>query len=209
MNENFKIINHPLISHKLTILRNKETSTLDFRNNVIEITRLLSYEVFKNIDLEQIEIETPIAKTIGYKLKNQINLFPILRAGQGMVDGVTSLIPNAKIGHIGLYRDKKTLMPVKYLFKTPDIHDDDLSVVLDPILATGGSLLEAIKILKEASVKKVIVIAILTSKQAIESIQSKFPDLPIYVAAMDDTLNEDGYIVPGLGDAGDRIFGTK
>ncbi len=209
MLSNFTIVKHPLIAHKITLLRDKNTNTVDFRNNVTEITRLLSYEVFKDLELEKIEIETPLAKTQGERLKSKINLYPILRAGQGMVDGVTSLIPNAKIGHIGLYRNEETLKPVKYLFKTPIIEEETLGVILDPILATGGSLIEAIKILKEVNLKKMVVIAILASKPAIENIQREFPDIKIYVAACDEKLNNNGYIVPGLGDAGDRIFGTK
>ncbi len=206
---NFIIVKHPLISHKITLLRDKNTNTVDFRNNVTEITRLLSYEVFKDLELEKINIETPLMKTTGERLKTKINLYPILRAGQGMVDGVTSLIPNAKIGHIGLYRDEKTLKPVKYLFKTPKIESETIGVILDPILATGGSLIEAVKILHEAGINKLVVIAILASKPAIENIQKKYPQIKVYVSALDEKLNDNGYIVPGLGDAGDRIFGTK
>lgn len=202
-------INHPLIRCKLTNLRNKNTDTINFRKTVIEITSLLSYEALKNIELTKIEIETPIAETFGYDIAKPINLYPILRAGQGMVEGVTSLINSAKIGHIGLYRDEKTLQPIKYLFKTPAIVEGSLNIVLDPMIATGGSLIAAIDILKDAKISNIIVIAIVASKEALEAIKKKHPDLIIYVAAIDEKLNDKGYIVPGLGDAGDRIFGTK
>ncbi len=202
-------INHPLIKRKLTKLRNKDTDTISFRRSVIEITSLLSYEALKNIELTEIEIETPIAKTLGYDIAKPINLYPILRAGQGMVEGVTSLINSAKIGHIGLYRDEQTLKPIKYLFKTPSIVEGALNIVLDPMIATGGSLIAAIDILKESKISNIIVIAIVASKEALELIEQKHPDLIIYVAVIDEKLNDKGYIVPGLGDAGDRIFGTK
>ena len=203
------IVEHPLIKQKLTVLRDKNSNTLTFRNAVTEITRLLSYEAFKKIELNPIEIETPIAKAIGYNIKNNINIYPILRAGQGMVEGVTSLVPTAKIGHIGLYRDEKTLKPVKYLFKTPKVTENSFNIIVDPILATGGSLIEAIRILKEVNIKNILVIAILGAEIAIKNIQEIYPEITIYVAAIDKELNSDGYIVPGLGDAGDRIFGTK
>ncbi len=203
------IVEHSLVKQKLTILRDKNSDTLTFRNAVTEITRLLSYDVFKDIKLDEIEIETPIATAIGHKITNKINIYPILRAGQGMVDGVTSLVPTAKIGHIGLYRDEKTLKPIKYLFKTPEVVKNSLNVIVDPILATGGSLIKAIRILKEANIENIVVIAILGAKIAIENIQKAYPDVTIYIAAIDEKLNDNGYIVPGLGDAGDRIFGTK
>ena len=208
-NINIHIVKHPLISQKLTKLRDKETNTVDFRNYVNEITRLISYEALKKIDLQEIMIETPLTKTTGVKIKNQINLYPILRAGQGMVEGVTSLISEAKIGHIGLYRDEKTLKPVKYMFKHPEITENSLNIILDPILATGGSLIEAVRILMETNIENIIVIAILASKVAVDNITKEFPDLNIYVAGIDEKLNKKGYIIPGLGDAGDRIFGTK
>ncbi len=202
-------INHPLIKRKLTKLRNKDTDTISFRRSVIEVTSLLSYEALKNIELTEIEIETPIAKTLGYDIAKPINLYPILRAGQGMVEGVTSLINSAKIGHIGLYRDEETLQPIKYLFKTPAIVEGSLNIILDPMIATGGSLIAAIDILKEAKISNIIVIAIVASREALKLVEQKHPDLIVYVAVIDEKLNDKGYIVPGLGDAGDRIFGTK
>ncbi len=204
------IINHPLILHKLTHIRKKETSSKEFKEFLDEITRLMAYDVLKNIKLKEIEIETPIAKTKGYEIFEKVNLYPILRAGQGMVDGFTSTIPSARVGHIGLYRDEKTLKPVEYLFKYPkDTEKDTYNIIIDPILATGGSAIAAIDKLKENGIENLKFVALLGSKLAIEKITKKHPDVEIFIVAIDDELDENGYIVPGLGDAGDRIFGTK
>ncbi len=208
--KNVTIINHPLISHKLTHIRRKETSSKEFKEYLDEITRLMAYEVLKDIKLEKINIETPIAKTIGYRICEKVNLYPILRAGQGMVEGFTTTIPSARVGHIGMYRDEKTLQPVEYLFKYPkDTEKDTYNIIIDPMLATGGSAIAAINTLKSKGIQNLKFVALLGSKKAIENITRKHPDVEIFIAAVDAELNDKGYIVPGLGDAGDRIFGTK
>lgn len=208
--KNVTIINHPLISHKLTHIRRKETSSKEFKEYLDEITRLMAYEVLKDIKLEKINIETPIAKTIGYRICEKVNLYPILRAGQGMVEGFTTTIPSARVGHIGMYRDEKTLQPVEYLFKYPkDTEKDTYNIIIDPMLATGGSAIAAINTLKSKGIQNLKFVALLGSKKAIENITRKHPDVEIFIAAVDVELNDKGYIVPGLGDAGDRIFGTK
>ncbi len=207
---NVTVVKHPLIEHKLTHIRKKETSSKEFKEYLDEITRLMAYEVLKDIKLEEIEIETPIAKTKGFQIAEKVNLYPILRAGQGMVDGFTTTIPSARVGHIGMYRDEETLQPVEYLFKYPkDTEKDTYNIIIDPMLATGGSAIAAIQKLKEKGIENLKFVALLGSKYAIEQITSKHPDVEIFIAAIDDELNEKGYIVPGLGDAGDRIFGTK
>ncbi|XP_076037870.1 uracil phosphoribosyltransferase-like [Oratosquilla oratoria] len=170
----------------------------------------MAYEVLKDIKLEEVEIETPIAKTIGHKISEKVNLYPILRAGQGMVEGFTTTIPSARVGHIGMYRDEKTLQPVEYLFKYPkDTEKDTYNIIIDPMLATGGSAIAAIDKLKEKGIENLKFVALLGSQAAIDAITSKHPDVEIFISAIDPELNEKGYIVPGLGDAGDRIFGTK
>ncbi len=204
------VVNHPLIQHKLTHIRKKTTPTKEFKEFLDEITRLMAYEVLKNIQLEDIEIETPIAKTIGKQISERVNLYPILRAGQGMVDGFTTTIPSAKVGHIGMYRDEETLQPVEYLFKYPkDTEKDTYNIIIDPMLATGGSAIAAIEKLKEKGIENLKFVALLGSQHAIDRITEEHPDVEIFIAAIDPELNDKGYIVPGLGDAGDRIFGTK
>ena len=204
------IVEHPLLQHKLSILRNKQTGTKEFRDLVGEIATLLCYEATRDLPLEEVEIETPItmAKTkvlAGRKLA----LVPILRAGMGMLDGMLTLLPAAKVGFIGLYRDEKTLQPVEYFCKLPqDIAERDV-LVLDPMLATGGSATAAITMLKEKGAKKIHFMCIIASPEGIEKMHEVHPDVDVFVGALDDHLNEHGYIVPGLGDAGDRIFGTK
>ncbi len=204
------LIEHPLIQHKLTHIRKKETSSKEFKEYLNEITQLMAYEVLKDIKLIEIDIETPVAKTTGYEINEKVNLYPILRAGQGMVDGFTTTIPSARVGHIGMYRDEETLQPVEYLFKYPkDTEKDTYNIIIDPMLATGGSAIAAIDKLKEKGIENLKFVALLGSKLAIDKITSAHPDVEIFIAAIDPELNEKGYIIPGLGDAGDRIFGTK
>ncbi len=203
-------LNHPLVSHKLTILRKKDTGTKEFREIIGEISSILCYEALKDAELQDIEIETPICKTTGKMLNEDRYAFvPILRAGTGMLDGLIQTMPNAKIGHIGMYRDEKTLKPVKYFYKTPsDIQNREV-IILDPMLATGGSGIDAITMIKESGAKKIKFLCILAAPEGLERMQKVHPDVDIYCATIDEKLNENGYIVPGLGDAGDRIFGTK
>ena len=210
MNEHIHILNHPLLQHKLTILRNKDTSTKDFRELVSEIAMLMTYEATRDLPLEDVAVETPVApgtfKTISGK---KLAIVPILRAGLGMVDGVLKMIPAARVGHIGLFRDPKTLEPVKYYCKMPaDIAERDV-IIVDPMLATGGSASAAIGFMKEYGCKHIKLMDVLAAPEGIARIEKEHPDVDVYVAAVDDHLNEHGYIVPGLGDAGDRIFGTK
>lgn len=203
-------LNHPLIEHKLAILRNKETGTKEFRELVSELAMFLCYEAMKDAKLEQKEIETPIQKTQVQMLNEDKYAFiPILRAGTGMLEGITTIIPNAKIGHIGMYRNEETLKPVKYYYKVPkDIVNREV-LILDPMLATGGSGCDAIQMIKDDGVKKIKFLCIIAAPEGIEKMQKEHPDVEIYCAKIDEKLNEIGYIVPGLGDAGDRIFGTK
>ena len=204
------IMDHPLILHKLSILRDKGTSVKEFRELVSEIAMLMCYEATRDLPLEDVEIETPVAKaTVKRIAGKKLAIVPILRAGLGMVDGMVSMMPNVKVGHIGLFRDPETLEPVKYYFKMPpDIEERDV-IVVDPMLATGGSASAAIQFLKDDGVKHIKLMCIIGAPEGVERMQKDHPDVDIYVAALDDHLNEHGYIVPGLGDAGDRIFGTK
>lgn len=203
-------INHPLILHKLAILRNEETGSKEFRHLVEEISMLMAYEVTRDLSTEEVEIETPICKTKCKMLSGKkVAIVPILRAGLGMVDGMLKLIPAAKVGHIGLYRDEETLQPVEYFCKLPqDIAERDV-IVVDPMLATGGSAADAITMLKKRGAKNLRLVCLISSPEGIELVQKLHPDVDIYVAGIDEKLNEHGYIVPGLGDAGDRLFGTK
>ena len=203
-------LNHPLVSHKLTILRNKETGTKEFRELIGELSMLLCYEAMKDAKLETKQFETPICAITGKKLNEDNYAFiPILRAGTGMLDGLIKVMPNAKIGHIGMYRDEETLRPVKYYYKTPKDLSKREVIVLDPMLATGGSGCDAITMLKEDGARKIKFLCIIAAPEGIKKMQEIHPDVEIYCAAIDEKLNEHGYIVPGLGDAGDRIFGTK
>ena len=204
------VFDHPLIQHKLSILRDKGTSVKDFRELISEIAMLMCYEATRDLPLEDVEIETPVAKaTVKRIAGKKLAIVPILRAGLGMVDGMVSMMPNVKVGHIGLFRDPETLEPVKYYFKMPpDIEERDV-IVVDPMLATGGSASAAIQFLKDDGVKHIKLMCIIGAPEGVERMQKDHPDVDIYVAALDDHLNEHGYIVPGLGDAGDRIFGTK
>lgn len=203
-------IDHPLILHKLAIIRSKETGSKDFRELVQEVSMLMAYEVTRDLSTEEVEIETPICKTKCKMLSGKkVAIVPILRAGLGMVDGMLKLIPAAKVGHIGLYRNEETLQPVEYFCKLPqDIADRDI-IVVDPMLATGGSAVDAITMLKKRGAKNLRLMCLISSPEGIEFVQKEHPDVDIYVAGIDEKLNEHGYIVPGLGDAGDRLFGTK
>ena len=204
------VFDHPLILHKLSILRDKGTSVKEFRELVSEIAMLMCYEATRDLPLEDVEIETPVAKaTVKRIAGKKLAIVPILRAGLGMVDGMVSMMPNVKVGHIGLFRDPETLEPVKYSFKMPPDIDERDVIVVDPMLATGGSASAAIQFLKDDGVKHIKLMCIIGAPEGVERMQKDHPDVDIYVAALDDHLNEHGYIVPGLGDAGDRIFGTK
>lgn len=203
------ILNHPLVTHKLSILRSKKTGTKEFREIVGELSEFLCYEALKDAELEECEIETPLVKMRTKRLnENRYAFVPILRAGIGMIDGVLNVIPNAKIGHIGLYRDEETLEPHKYYYKVPrDIASREV-IIVDPMLATGGSAIDAIKMIKADGVKKIKFLCMIAAPEGIARIQKEYPDVQIFAAALDEKLNEKGYILPGLGDAGDRIFGT-
>jgi len=204
------VMNHPLILHKLSVIRDKNTSVKEFREIISEIASLMCYEATRDLPVEDVEIETPVAKAVVKKIAGKkLAIVPILRAGLGMVDGVVELIPNAKIGHIGLYRDPETLMPVEYYCKLPnDIEERDV-FVLDPMLATGGSAEAAIAFIKQRGCRSIRLMNIIAAPEGVKKIQEVHPDVDIYTAALDECLNDHGYIVPGLGDAGDRIFGTK
>ncbi len=204
------IMNHPLIQHKISLLRDKATGVKEFREMISEITMLMCYEATRDLPLKEVEIETPLAVAKTKILAGRkIAFIPILRAGIGMVDGVMALIPAAKIGHIGLYRDPETLKPVKYYSKLPsDIYDRDV-IVLDPMLATGGTAVDAIGIIKKEKPKSIKFMCIIAAPEGVRALTEKHPDVQVYCAAMDEKLNDQGFIVPGLGDAGDRIFGTK
>ena len=203
-------LNHPLITHKLSILRDKNTSTKEFRELVGEISMFLCYEAMKDITLEDVTIETPIEEYKTKRLNDDKYAFvPILRAGMGMLDGVIKVIPNAKIGHIGMDRNEETFEPVNYFFKVPEGIEEKEVFLLDPMLATGGSAIDAIDLLKSKGVKKIKFLCLISAPEGIKVVNEKHPDVPVYTAHIDDHLNENKYIVPGLGDAGDRIFGTK
>jgi len=208
--DNVFIFDHPLIQHKVSLLRDKNTGTKEFRELASEIAMLMGYEVTRNMPLKEVEIETPvgIAKTRVISGK-KLGIVPILRAGLGMVDGMLNLIPMAKVGHIGLYRDPETLEPVEYYCKLPVDATEREIVVLDPMLATGGSASAAIRFIKDRGVTNIKLMCLIASKTGIERLNKEHPDVEIYCAAVDERLNDHGYIVPGLGDAGDRLFGTK
>ncbi len=204
------VLDHPLIEHKLSIMRMKETGTKDFRQLLSEITMLLAYEATRDLPTYEKEIETPVAKTMGRFISDQkIGILPILRAGLGMVDGFLAVHPTAKVGHIGLYRDHETLLPVEYYFKIPDDAAERELILLDPMLATGGSAIAAIDCLKKRGCKNIKMVNLIAAPEGVEAVHAAHPDVDIFVAHIDEKLNEHAYIVPGLGDAGDRIFGTK
>lgn len=202
-------MNHPLIQHKLSYLRNKNTETKSFRENLNEIASLMTYEATKTLTLKEIETETPIQKTVTKVLDTDVVIVPILRAGLGMVDGIMNLIPTARVGHIGVYRDEETLEPVYYYCKLPVDIEKGKVFLVDPMLATGGSAIYAIDYLKEHGCKEIQFLCIIAAPEGIAKVQAKHPDVDIYAACIDTGLNEKSYIYPGLGDAGDRIFGTK
>ena len=204
------VIDHPLIQHKLTIMRMKETGTKDFRQLLEEISMLMTYEITRDFPLKDVEIETPMGKCTGKQLaaSRKVCVVPILRAGLGLQSGVVNMIPTAKVGHIGLYRDPETLKPVEYYCKMPSDIAERTMLVGDPMLATGGSASAAITMLKEKGAKNLILMCLVAAPEGVQVINEDHPDVPVYVAAVDDHLNDHGYIVPGLGDAGDRIFGT-
>jgi uracil phosphoribosyltransferase len=204
-----RIINHPLINHKLTIMRKAETDMKEFRENLDEIAGLMAFEITGKLQTEKIKIKTPIMETLGYRLKNKVILVPVLRTGLGMVDGIHKVIPTAKIGHIGLYRDEKTLLPHEYYVKFPTGLKEATIFVLDPMLATGNSAVAAIDLVKKYGGKNIKLICLVGVKQGVDRVSKAHPDVDIFLAALDKKLNKKGYIIPGLGDAGDRLYGTK
>lgn len=208
--KNVTELKHPLIEHKLSILRDKKTSTKEFREIIKEISMFLCYEAMRDASLDPIEIETPIKKMMTNHLNEDKYAFiPILRAGLGMLDGVISVVPTAKVGHIGMYRNEETYEPVNYFFKVPAEIENREVILLDPMLATGGSAIDAIDLLKEKGVEKIKFLCIISAPEGLKRVTKKHPDVQIFTACIDEKLNENKYIVPGLGDAGDRIFGTK
>jgi len=204
------ILDHPLIQHKLTQIRQKDTSTTQFRQMINEIGGLMVYEITRDLPLEQIEIETPVAKTKANVIAGKkMVVVPILRAGLGMVDGILQMIPSARIGHIGIFRDEETLQPVEYFAKFPDELDQRDIFIVDPMLATGGSAIAAINSIKQRGAKNIKLVCLVGAPEGVKAINDAHPDVTVYLASLDEKLNEKGYIIPGLGDAGDRIFGTK
>ena len=202
------VMDHPLIIHKVSMLRSKETTVKEFRELVNEIALLMGYEATKDLKLTKIDVETPLVKTVGRVVEKQVAIVPILRAGLGMVDALMSLIPAAKVGHIGLYRDHETLEPVEYYCKLPTDIEERQVLVLDPMLATGGSSVAAIDFIKKRGAKKIKLMCVIGAPEGVKAVQEAHPDVDIYLGALDEKLNENGYILPGLGDAGDRLFGT-
>ena len=204
------VMDHPLIQHKISLMRDKDTGSKDFRELLKEIAMLMGYEVTRDLPLQEVEVETPITVASFKMLANEkLAVVPILRAGLGMADGMMNLIPHAKMGHIGLYRNPDTLMPTGYYCKLPDDIAERDTIIVDPMLATGNSAIEAIRLIKEAGAKTIRLVCLISAPEGIYAIQKAHPDVDIYVASIDEKLNEHGYIVPGLGDAGDRLFGTK
>ena len=207
---NVMVFDHPLIQHKLSVLRDENTSVKEFRELISEIAQLMCYEATRDLPLEEVDVQTPVAMAKCRRIAGKkLAVVPILRAGLGMVDGMVSMIPSAKVGHVGLFRDPETLEPVKYYFKMPpDIAERDV-IIVDPMLATGGSAIAATQFIKDEGVKSIKLMCIIAAPEGVKAMQEAHPDVDIFAAALDDHLNDHGYIVPGLGDAGDRIFGTK
>lgn len=206
----FQVLDHPLIQHKLSIIRDKNCGTREFRQCVNEIAELMVYEVSRDMPLEDVEVETPITKATTKRLAGKkVVVVPILRAGIGMVDGILELIPAAKVGHIGMYRDEETLQPHEYFVKMPDDLGNREMIIVDPMLATGGSAIMAVDALKKRGAKSIKFVCLVAAPEGVKAFREAHPDVDIYSASLDEYLNEDGYIVPGLGDAGDRLFGTK
>lgn len=208
MNKNFILPDHPLIKRDMTILRDKNTGTEFFRSAVKRISNIIAVEIAKSFNLIKFEIETPLEKTAGYKIDQEVVLIPILRAGLGMVSGFLEIIPEAKVGHIGLQRDENTLIPVEYYYKTPKDITDSFVILLDPMLATGGSASEAVNYLKKKGAKQIVFCCLVAAPEGLKKLSENHPDIKIFGAALDRQLNDKGYILPGLGDAGDRTFGT-
>ena len=207
---NLTVLAHPLIQHKLTLLRDRETTTRDFKQLVNEIAMLMAYEVTKDLALEPVEVETPLERMTGMQVAGKkLTLVPILRAGLGMVDGIAQLIPSARVGHIGLYRDHESLQPVDYYFKIPSDEMERDFFILDPMLATGGSAVAAVGALRRAGAKRIRFLCLVAAPEGVRRLLDAHPDVPVYTAALDRELNAHGYILPGLGDAGDRLFGTR
>ena len=207
---NVNVMTHPLIQHKVTLIRSVDTGTKDFRQLLEEIALLMGYEITRDLPLEDVEVETPLVKAIGKQIAGKkLGIVPILRAGLGMVNGLLELMPMAKVGHVGMYRDPKTLQPVEYYCKLPSDLADRRIIVTDPMMATGGSAAAAISLLKEKGAKEIQLMCLVAAPEGVEVVNKAHPDVRIYVAALDEKLNDHGYILPGLGDAGDRIFGTK
>lgn len=208
--DTFHVVDHPLIKHKLSIMREKDTGSKDFRQLLSEIAMLMCYEITRDLPMTDIEIETPVAKMTAQQIDGKkLAVIPILRAGLGMVDGILSLVPVAKVGHIGLYRDPETHLPVEYYCKLPQDIEDRYIIVCDPMLATGGSASDAITMLKKRGCKQIKLLCLVAAPEGVEKFQKDHPDVEVYSAALDECLNDHAYIVPGLGDAGDRLFGTK
>ncbi len=206
---NLTVVDHPLVQHKVTLLRDKTTATRDFKALVNEIAMLMAYEATQDLVLEDVSVETPLETTVGKQVAGKkLALVPILRAGLGMVDGITQLIPNSRVGHIGLYRDHDTLEPVDYYFKIPGSEEDRVFFILDPMLATGGSAVQAATALKAAGASRIRFLCLVAAPEGVERMAEAHPDVHIFAAALDRELNDKGYILPGLGDAGDRLFGT-
>lgn len=204
------VLDHPMLQHKLTLLRKKETSSKDFRQITREIALLMTYEMTRDFPLEEIEIETPLTKTKSKVVSGKkVAIVPILRAGLGFVDGVLDVIPAAKVGHVGLYRNEETLEPVEYYFKMPKDIDKRMVIITEPMLATGGSIIAAVDLLKKRGVKNIKIMCLVVAEPGIKAVEAVHPDVHIYTVGYDKELNENGYITPGLGDAGDRLFGTK
>ena len=209
MNDNLTIIDHPLVQHKLTLMRRKETPTSSFRQLLWEISMLLAYEVTRDLPLQEVSLETPVCRTKAPQLSGKkLALVSIMRAGNGLLDGILELIPAARVGFVGLYRDEETLEPVEYYCKVPDQLEDRLVIAVDPMLATGNSSVAAITRLKEAGAKDIRLLSLLAAPEGVACMQEAHPDVQVFTASLDECLNENGYIVPGLGDAGDRMFGT-
>lgn len=208
--KNVFVFNHPLIKHKISILRDKNTSMKEFRELIEEITTIMTYESMRDVELVPVEIETPLEKTTQYRVpEDSIAIVPILRAGLGMVNGIHRVFPTAKVGHIGMYRNEETLEPCEYYCKLPDGIQDKTVFLIDPMLATGGSACDALNALKKRGCKHIKLMSIIAAPDGVEKVAKTHPDVPVYVSTLDRGLNENGYIVPGLGDAGDRLFGTK
>ena len=210
MHANLTVVDHPLVQHKITKLRDKTTSTRDFRALVSEIATLMAYEATKTLALEEVQVETPLERMSGKRVAGKkLVLIPILRAGLGMVEGISQLIPSARVGHIGIYRHPETLEPVDYYFKIPSDEGDRILFVLDPMLATGGSAVDAVTALKKAGGKRIVFLCLVAAPEGVTRMEEAHPDVRIYTAALDRELDSHGYILPGLGDAGDRLFGTR